>query len=106
LLWDRTPGDWRAESITWLRDFQAFYRVSGADIGDETTWATLAHSPYFVIMNVAVGGFFPVCFHHFSTQTVADKNTGSISNKVSGRSECRYPGWLREYVGGFVRSSL
>lgn len=56
LRWDRTPGDWRAETITWLRDDQPFHSISGATIGDEGTWATLAHMPYFVILNVAVGG--------------------------------------------------
>jgi beta-glucanase (GH16 family) len=59
LQWDRTPGDWRAETITWLRDGQVFHQLSGAAIGDQGVWSTLAHSPYYVLLNVAVGGGFP-----------------------------------------------
>jgi len=57
--WDRRPGAWWDESITWLRDGQPYFALRGADIGDEGTWATLAHSPYYILLNVAVGGAFP-----------------------------------------------
>jgi hypothetical protein len=33
-----------------------FHQMSGAEIGDQGVWGTLAHSPMFVILNVAVGG--------------------------------------------------
>lgn len=54
---DRTNGgDWRGEVIRWLVDGRVFHQMSGADVADEGIWATLAHSPMFVILNVAVGG--------------------------------------------------
>ncbi|KAK4120060.1 glycoside hydrolase family 16 protein [Parathielavia appendiculata] len=55
---DRTNagGDWRGEVVRWLVDGQVFHQMSGADIGDQGIWSTLAHSPMFVILNVAVGG--------------------------------------------------
>ncbi|KAH6613576.1 concanavalin A-like lectin/glucanase domain-containing protein [Chaetomium sp. MPI-SDFR-AT-0129] len=57
---DRTNGgDWRGEVIRWLKDGQVYHSMSGADIGDQGIWATLAHSPLFIILNVAVGGSWP-----------------------------------------------
>ena len=55
---DRTNagGDWRGEVIRWLVDGRVFHQMSGADIGDQGIWSTLAHSPMFMILNVAVGG--------------------------------------------------
>ncbi|KAL0942129.1 endo-1,3(4)-beta-glucanase [Colletotrichum truncatum] len=59
LQWDRTSGNWLTESITWMRDGTPFNQLTGADIGDEGIWATLAHMPYYVLLNVAVGGTLP-----------------------------------------------
>ncbi|KAK4151277.1 glycoside hydrolase [Chaetomidium leptoderma] len=58
---DRTnaEGGWKGEVIRWLVDGKVFNEMSGAQIGDEGIWATLAHSPLFVILNVAVGGNWP-----------------------------------------------
>jgi beta-glucanase (GH16 family) len=58
---DRTNGEggWKGEVIRWLKDGNVFHQLSGADIGDEGIWATLAHSPMFMILNVAVGGSWP-----------------------------------------------
>ncbi|KAG7286794.1 hypothetical protein NEMBOFW57_009110 [Staphylotrichum longicolle] len=58
---DRTNagGDWRGEVIRWLVDGRVFHQMSGADIGDQGIWGTLAHSPMFMILNVAVGGNWP-----------------------------------------------
>lgn len=46
---------WTAETITWWRDGALFHELAGGDV-DEATWATLAHSPLYIILNVAVGG--------------------------------------------------
>ncbi|OLN81169.1 Glucan endo-1,3-beta-glucosidase A1-like protein 5 [Colletotrichum chlorophyti] len=59
LQWDRTSGDWLTETITWTRDGVVFKHLVGSDIGDEYIWATLAHMPYYVLLNVAVGGTLP-----------------------------------------------
>ena len=57
--WDRTSKEWLTESITWRLDNVPFYTLTGADINDEHVWATLDHSPYYMILNVAVGGTWP-----------------------------------------------
>lgn len=57
---DRTPGSWQAETITWAMDGLPFQVITGAQIGDEGIWSTLAHSPFYIILNVAVGGNWPV----------------------------------------------
>jgi beta-glucanase (GH16 family) len=59
---DRTSRNWRSETVEWARDGQVFHKLSGADIGDEGVWGTLAHSPYYILLNVAVGGTWPVRF--------------------------------------------
>ncbi|KAK0615226.1 concanavalin A-like lectin/glucanase domain-containing protein [Bombardia bombarda] len=57
---DRTnAGNFRDEVITWLRDGQVYNTLTGADLGDEGVWGTLAHSPLFMILNLAVGGDWP-----------------------------------------------
>ena len=57
---DRTSQDWRQQSIQWFQNGVAFHTVTGADIGDAGVWSTLAHSPFYMIFNVAVGGQWPV----------------------------------------------
>lgn len=59
LEWDRTSNNWLTESITWRLDDAIFYTLTGADLQDEGIWATLAHAPYYAILNVAVGGSWP-----------------------------------------------
>lgn len=56
---DRRAGNWRDEVIQWERDGQAYHTLRGSDINDEGVWGTLAHSPMFLILNVAVGGDWP-----------------------------------------------
>ncbi|KAK1634664.1 family 16 glycosyl hydrolase [Colletotrichum phormii] len=56
---DRRSGNWQTETITWFRDGQQFHQISGARIGSEGIWNTLARAPLFFILNVAVGGNWP-----------------------------------------------
>lgn len=56
---DRRDPDWRQQIITWTKDGQVFHTVTGARINDQAVWSTLAHSPLFILMNVAVGGNWP-----------------------------------------------
>ncbi|KAF5027482.1 hypothetical protein F66182_407 [Fusarium sp. NRRL 66182] len=56
---DRRPRSWKDEVITWLVDGKPFHSITGAKIADQGTWATLAHSPMYVLLNVAVGGNWP-----------------------------------------------
>lgn len=53
---DRRNGYWRDQSITWFLDGRQFHQVRGSRINNERVWATLCHSPFYFIFNVAVGG--------------------------------------------------
>lgn len=57
--WDRRPGGWADESLTWFRDGQQFFRVNARDLGNQAVWNSLAASPLHFILNVAVGGDWP-----------------------------------------------
>ncbi|KAK5659105.1 hypothetical protein OQA88_1195 [Cercophora sp. LCS_1] len=59
IKFDRTSSDWRSESIQWLVDGNVYNTLRGADINDQGVWGTIAHSPLFIILNVAVGGNWP-----------------------------------------------
>lgn len=53
---DRRSSNFRDQSINWYLDGRHFHQVTGARIGNERVWASLAHSPLFFLANVAVGG--------------------------------------------------
>lgn len=55
---DRRNGDWRAQSITWYMDGQAYHVVHGSDVGDQGAWNAMT-APMYLISNVAVGGSWP-----------------------------------------------
>ncbi|KAL7805403.1 family 16 glycoside hydrolase [Trichoderma aethiopicum] len=56
---DRSSNYWQTETIQWFMDGTLFHTLTGAQIGDEGLWATLAHSPMYIILNLAVGGTWP-----------------------------------------------
>ena len=64
IIWDRTPGDWRAQTITWYMNGQQFQQISGGLINDQAVWTSLAASPMFFILNVAVGGSWVSAIPH------------------------------------------
>lgn len=53
---DRKNSDFRKQTMTWFKDGAAFHKVTGEQINNEKVWGTLAHSAYYFILNVAVGG--------------------------------------------------
>lgn len=53
---DRTSNDWSTESINFMKDNSTYFTATGAAIGDEAVWGALAHSPLYMIINLAVGG--------------------------------------------------
>ncbi|KEZ38863.1 Beta-glucanase [Scedosporium apiospermum] len=59
VVWDRRNGDWTQQTITWYLNEQQFHQVAGWSIGSEGIWQTLAHSPMYFILNMAVGGDLP-----------------------------------------------
>jgi beta-glucanase (GH16 family) len=56
ITWDRTPSTWELETITWYMDNQQFHQITGSQIHDLNTWATLCHNPLYFILDVAIGG--------------------------------------------------
>jgi beta-glucanase (GH16 family) len=59
LLVDRTPSTWQEETITWFLNGFEWFSVSGEQVGDPNLWANVAHSPFYAVLNVAVGTNFP-----------------------------------------------
>ncbi len=65
---DRTSGDWQQQSINFYMDGHRYHQVNGARIGNVNVWNSLVNSPFYFILNVAVGGnwvfsFFPNELH-------------------------------------------
>jgi len=72
---DRTPSNWQQETVTWYLDGQQYWQVSGARIGDQDIWNAIAHSPFFLVANVAIGGGWPGSY-----------NSDTLGGIVSGMS--------------------
>lgn len=53
------PGTWKDETLTWLLDGKTVLTVKGAQVNDETAWGKIAHQGHFLLLNVAVGGYWP-----------------------------------------------
>lgn len=49
--------EWRPDQIRWFVDKQEFFCFSTSDLADSSNW--VFNRPYFVILNVAVGGLWP-----------------------------------------------
>ncbi|KAL7904029.1 glycoside hydrolase family 16 protein [Trichoderma velutinum] len=56
---DRTANNWQMETLTWFRDGIKFFQIPGSRIGNQNIWNSIAHSPLYFILNVAVGGGWP-----------------------------------------------
>jgi beta-glucanase (GH16 family) len=59
IVWDRTSGDWRSQSITWFMNDRQFHQVRGDQLNNQGVWDSLTAKPLFFILNVAVGGNWP-----------------------------------------------
>lgn len=49
-------GGWLTQSITWELDGSSYYVLTGAMVGNYSNWADLVAKPYYILLNVAVGG--------------------------------------------------
>lgn len=65
LEWDRTSGNWETETIKWSMDGTVFQTLTGSSF-EQSVWTNLAHSPYYIILNMAVGGSWVSCLFLFS----------------------------------------
>lgn len=77
LEWDRTSGNWQTETIKWSMDGTVFQTLTGSSF-DQSVWATLAHSPYYIIFNMAVGGAW-VSLPYFLSLTSLSIHTNLVA---------------------------
>ncbi|KAH8646749.1 beta-glucanase [Xylariales sp. PMI_506] len=56
---DLSDDDWTVQTIEWQLNGATWRTITGNTIGDQSVWATLAHSPLYILLNVAVGGDWP-----------------------------------------------
>jgi beta-glucanase (GH16 family) len=79
IVWDRTSGDWRSQSITWFMNDHQFHQVRGDQLNNQGVWESLTAKPLFFILNVAVGGNW-VSRHNI---TLVDSSAGDrLANVV------------------------
>ncbi|TAQ83059.1 hypothetical protein B7494_g8617 [Chlorociboria aeruginascens] len=52
-------ASWLDETLSWYLDEAKVFGVTGAIVGDEEAWDELAHGEKFLLLNVAVGGYWP-----------------------------------------------
>jgi len=55
---DRTSKNWQTEKVTWYINGVSQFTITGANIGNQAAWTNLLYQPFFLILNVAVGGPF------------------------------------------------
>lgn len=56
---DMTNSDWTQQQLRWYLDGELYHTILGSDLGNEADWTSVTADPYFLILNVAVGGNWP-----------------------------------------------
>jgi beta-glucanase (GH16 family) len=56
---NRTASSWEDQTITWFSDGKQYHKIEGGELFDSGVWASLAQSPLYLILNVAMGGDWP-----------------------------------------------
>ena len=56
---NKQDGNWVNQSINWSMDGQVYHTITGGQIGNQNVWNSVASSPFYFILNVAVGGAWP-----------------------------------------------
>jgi len=75
-------NDWRGEKMTWLVDGRQTFSITGATVGDAAAWTSLARTPKFLLLNVAVGGSFPDAIARVKTPTPATAGGDTAAMEV------------------------
>jgi len=68
---DRTASFWRSETVSWYIDGVLKTKIRGNTVNNITAWANLVHQPFFLLLDVAVGGSFPNALAGEQTPTTA-----------------------------------
>ncbi|RDW80090.1 hypothetical protein BP6252_04728 [Coleophoma cylindrospora] len=56
---DRTNSDWTQQELRWYMDGTLYHTITGADLNNQADWTAVTADPFFMILNVAVGGSWP-----------------------------------------------
>jgi beta-glucanase (GH16 family) len=52
-------GTWKDETLSWYLDGTKIFSITGAKIGSQSTWESVAHDKHLLLLNVAIGGSWP-----------------------------------------------
>ncbi|KAH7140782.1 glycoside hydrolase family 16 protein [Dactylonectria macrodidyma] len=53
---DRRNADWKKQKLTFHLNGNQYYTVTGAMVGTYKQWEILAYQPFYIILNMALGG--------------------------------------------------
>ncbi|KAE8334279.1 hypothetical protein BDV24DRAFT_156951 [Aspergillus arachidicola] len=56
---DRDVDAWYKEKLKWYLDGEQVFELPASRINSSATWAAIAHKGHFLLLNVAVGGYWP-----------------------------------------------
>lgn len=71
-----------SETITFYVNGQSLKEIKQGDVKDAASWTALAHSPFFIVMNVAIGGQWPEGKAQFDPNLPLGPETGMLVNWV------------------------
>ncbi|KAJ6562379.1 glycoside hydrolase family 16 protein [Mycena capillaripes] len=92
---DRRNSDWTQQQLTWYLDGTEYYHVTGAMIGTFDQWEQLAYNPYYITLDLAVGGSYP---GNPTSQTISGFDA-SMRVQEEDLVETREPtSWVSELV--------
>jgi beta-glucanase (GH16 family) len=56
---DMTNSDWTQQQLRWYLDGNLYHTIRGSDLGNQADWEAVTKDPYYLILNIAVGGNLP-----------------------------------------------
>ena len=73
---DRSDSDWRKQQLDWYVDGKRWFTATGANVNDPVLWSNVAHTPFYPVLNVAVGSNFPAVGGQPDGNTVSGLGSG------------------------------
>ncbi|CAK7563548.1 MAG: hypothetical protein SEPTF4163_001417 [Sporothrix epigloea] len=66
-----SAASWKTETITWLLNERVIFTVKASTVNNQAAWTALAQNSKYLLLNVAVGGYFPNGVAGVTTPTTA-----------------------------------
>lgn len=66
------------EAIRWFLDGTLYWQVTSDDLSEDV-WTQTVHVPYFILLNLAIGGSMPNNKAGITTPTTATAETGTMT---------------------------